>query len=340
MRFRQIRLCMLSLLCVILACGPTQDLHVLTQADYVPPTFDRVCTLDSNRIELIFDETAYIDPDQITITPALAIQHISDPDTSVTITTETQTPGKAYSLRTTAEDARRNSVSFRVGFYGFNPQLPQVLINEFTTKGAGKHPDMVELYVGSAGNMAGVVLYQGTAGNWEDRIIFPAFPVKTGDYIVVHFKPQGGDEEKNEVTGKSISGGFDATPSAFDFWVDGATGLSGNNGIISLYQTPNGRMIDGVLYSNRTSQSDERYRGFGTKDVLERAEELVREGGWQITGEMVTPEDAVNPEKSTSTRSICREGTSTDTDSKDDWHIVPTRGSSFGKTNSNERYQQ
>jgi len=94
-----------------------------------------------------------------------------------------------------------------------------------------------------------------------------------------------------------------------------------------------------VLYSNRTSESDERYRGFGTADMLERAEELVRDGGWRIAGARVAPEDGMNPEGSTATRSLCRSSTSTDTDGRGDWHVVPTRGSTFGAENSDEAYE-
>ena len=115
-------------------------------------------------------------------------------------------------------------------------------------------------------------------------------------------------------------------------------GLSGNNGVLSLYDRPGGKCLDGVLYSNRTSQSDELYRGFGSEETLNRAEELVLAGGWKPAGARVSPEDAVNPEGSTGTRSICRSSGSADTDSAEDWHIVPTRKATFGAENSDEVY--
>ena len=97
-------------------------------------------------------------------------------------------------------------------------------------------------------------------------------------------------------------------------------------------------MLDGVLYSNRTSQSDEAYRGFGSAETLTRAEELVSAGGWTHAGARVSPEDAVNPDGSTGTRSICRQPRAADTNSSEDWHIVPTRKASFGAENSDEVY--
>jgi hypothetical protein len=108
--------------------------------------------------------------------------------------------------------------------------------------------------------------------------------------------------------------------------------------VISLYSRPGGEILDGVLYSNRTSESDAQYRGFGSATVLARADELVSAGGWRVSGSQAAPEDALNPDGSTATRSICRSSDSTDTDSREDWHIVPTRGSTFGTDNSDEVY--
>jgi hypothetical protein len=93
-----------------------------------------------------------------------------------------------------------------------------------------------------------------------------------------------------------------------------------------------------VLYSNRTSSSDEDYGGFGSSRMLARARELAAEGGWKTAAGSVAPEDGVNPEGSTATRSLCRSSGSADTDSAADWHIAPTRGSTFGAENSDESY--
>jgi hypothetical protein len=96
--------------------------------------------------------------------------------------------------------------------------------------------------------------------------------------------------------------------------------------------------MDGFLYSNRTSSSDERYRGFGSSRALERADQLIEQGEWVKEGLLVAPEDAVDPEDSTATRSMCRTPGAEDTDSTADWHIVPTSGSSFGEPNTTEVY--
>jgi len=65
----------------------------------------------------------------------------------------------------------------------------------------------------------------------------------------------------------------------------------------------------------------------------------VREGAWKIAGDAVRPEDAVSPEGASGTRTICRDSRSRDTDTKSDWHIVPLKGSTFGKDNSDAVYE-
>jgi hypothetical protein len=179
----------------------------------------------------------------------------------------------------------------------------------------------------------------GTPSSFDACLVFPSFEVRRGSFIVVHCRPSGDAAEVDETGDPALSGGLDASPTALDFWLRGCTGLGGNNGVVTLYARPGGPLLDGLLYSNRTSGSDERYRGFGGAETLARAEELVREGGWRVAGTAVAPEDAVNPEGSTATRSLCRSSTSEDTDGKEDWHVVPTRGATFGAENRDDRYE-
>jgi hypothetical protein len=247
-------------------------------------------------------------------------------------------PGQHYILSTEAADARGNSSSFLAEFYGFNGRVPRLLINELTPRGSGSHPDCTELKVLSDGNLGGVVLYNGTPGSFDGRLIFPACAVRAGSFIIVHWKPAGIPGEVDETSDPSASTGSDTSDTALDFWVRDCAGLGGNNGVLTVFERPGGACIDGVIYSNRTSESDERYRGFGAEDMLARAEELVSDGGWACAGKKIAPEDCVNPEGSTGTRSLCRTPGAPDTNGPEDWHVVPTRKASFGAENSAEVY--
>jgi hypothetical protein len=366
MAFTQpLRTCLVLTLCLCTCCGPIADIRESLNPDLIPPQLLGVCTLSAEQLELSFDEPPFCRLEDLAVEPFLEVLSVHSEECRLLIQIASQIPGWPYQLEALVEDEAGNGLHFLLQFYGFNGEVPELLINEFTTRGTGNHPDAVELKVVRGGNMGGVVLYEGTPGNYDDRLIFPAFEAADDDFLIIHFKPQGIAEEIDETSAKDLSGGLDASDQAYDFWLPAGAGISGNNGVISCYNRPGGEILDGVLYSNRTSDSDEKYGGFGTRDSWERARELVADGGWFIAGERVRPEDAVNPEGSTGTRSLCRgsgsvaaaadsatNATSTapgesggsagpaavDTDSAADWHIVPTLGSTFGEENTDEIY--
>jgi hypothetical protein len=326
-----------AMLALLAGCGPLPWPRG-SEPDLCPPGIESVSATGPASLVITFDEDAELDIDALRIEPALRVLGVSAPGRTVAIDVDTQSPGREYCLEATARDSRGNSTTFLAGFYGFNARIPRVIVNEFTPRGSTDHPDLVELKVLTDGDMGGLVLYAGTPSNFDARLVFPSFEVSGGSFIVVHCRPTGDAVEVDEIGDPAVSGGIDASPKARDFWLRGGQGLGGNNGVLSLYERPGGPIIDGLLYSNRTSDSDDRYRGFGTSDVLDRAEELVGDGGWRIAGTLVAPEDGISPEGSTATRSLCRSSTSADTDSRGDWHIVPTRGSTFGADNSDEVY--
>ena len=322
------------------ACGPIPDFRNLDDLDLHPPVFLDIDTGSAKTIIVLVNEEAnFIGDPLISVDPGISSISYEWEGDEYRILIETDlgmTPGQVYYFEGTLSDPHGNRLHFSSPFYGYNPDIPGLLINEFTTRGSTTHPDLVELVVINPGNMAGICLYEGTEHYWNQRIIFPPLHVETGDFIVVHFKPQGIDTELNETVDKAASGGLDASDSAWDFWVEEGTGLSGNNGVLALYRSPQGQLLDGVLYSNRTSSSDTKYRGFGSSSTLAKAEELAATGGWYIQGETITPEDGVNPDGSTATRSLNRSSLSADTDGPSDWHIVPTSTYSFGEINSDE----
>jgi hypothetical protein len=327
-------------LCVICAsCGPMADPRS-ADVDLRPPQVETVRTLGPREIGIRFNEDARLDAEKTRITPDLAVSGITASEREIVIRGAEQTPGRLYTLETEALDARGNSASFIMEFYGWNGSVPRLLINELTPRGSGSHPDLVELKALSAGDMGGVTLYLGTPGSHDGRVCFPSFRVAAGSFILVHLKPSGDPGETDETVDRTASTGFDASDTAFDFWLPDVKGLGGNNGVVSLYDRPGGACLDGFLYSNRTSQSDERYRGFGSSEMLARADELARDGGWKPAGSRVLPEDGVNPDGSTGTRSLCRSSASADSDVAADWHIVPTRKATFGAENSDEAWEK
>ncbi len=323
---------------LLASCGPVGDPRASAGFDLRPPGVEAVSATGPRELRLRFDEEAEVEPSLVRVEPALEVVGVSPRGTEVAVTVSTQSPGREYRMEATARDARGNATTFLAAFRGYNPRVPRVLVNELIPRGSGAHPDLVELKVLSGGNLGGVTFLAGTPSDYDARLVFPALEVAAGAFVLVHCHPAGDPSELDETSDPSACAAADAVAGAWDFWLAGGEGLGANNGVITVYDRPGGVLLDGLLYSNRTSGSDEEWRGFGSASMLARAEELVRDGGWRCAGAAAAPEDAVNPDGSTATRSLCRSSGSADTDCRADWHIVPTRTSSFGAENSDEVY--
>lgn len=316
-----------------LGCEPIG--HALVEdVDLLPPVFNGITVTSATTVIAQFDEPVTMAADTMTIDPGLTVTAVSGGE-AVTITlAEPLAAGKRYTLQTTARDERGNTTTFVARFWGFNPRPPELVINEFTTQGSKRRPDAIELYVTRGGNLGGVAVYDGCADNYRDLAVLPAVEVAAGDFIVIHATANGLGEDEH--AGPDQSNHDLALPGVWDFWMEEGTGLSGKNGVLTVHAAPDGALLDGVLYSNRTSDSDDRYRGFGSKATMLRADRLAELGGWQFAGERIAPEDAISSAATTSTRSLSRDSAATDTDGAADWHTVPTRKASFGAHNSDE----
>ncbi len=293
------------------------------------------------QISVLFNEAVQSSEMDVETIPHLDLAAISVDGKTVHVVYKSDgQPGREYRLSLRVRDAAGNSSTVVIPWYGVNTDIPDLVINEFLPEGSGKHPDVIELYISKGGNMAGLSFYEGTKDNADSQLIFPDFAVEDDSYILIHTKPQGIDSEKSETTDITESGGYDSSDTAWDFWLEGGNGISNTNGVLSIYDNPQGNIIDALLYSTKSYVADDPYRGFGKKSVFQQAELLAQEGAWKIAGKEITPEDAIRPQDSTSTRSISRDSSSSDTNHRDDWHITPTKGASFGSVNTDEKYSK
>ena len=171
------------------SCGPLPDSR-MKDTDLLPPQVQSVQALGPGEISISFDEDAVLSADKTRITPPLAVSDVTGSSKNVLLRGEPQAPGRLYSLEAEARDAHGNSTSFVAQFYGFNARVPRLLINEFTPRGSGNHPDLVELKALSAGNMGGVVFYMGSPESHDAHMVFPPFEVEAGSFCVIHLKPE------------------------------------------------------------------------------------------------------------------------------------------------------
>jgi len=329
-----------SMFIFFFSCSVFDETDDFEGRDYTPPIALTAQAVSPNRIIMTFNENISVQIEDISCDPDLDAKSASAEESTLTIEmNQSMAPGKEYVLSLVVSDEKNNSISFLARVYGYNDRIPGLLINEFTCQGSGNHPDLVELICLKDGNLSGVTFIDGVPGDFTQKYVFSDLEVNQGDFILIHTKPEDIAEELTEKTEKDLSGGRDCHNEAWDVWMTGGSGLSGNNGCISLLAYPYGPVIDAVLYSNRTSASDEKYKGFGSASTLFKAEYLKETGHWEFSENDVKPEDAVDPEDTTSTRSLCRSSDPADSNNRSDWHIVPTSTYSFGEVNSNAVYE-
>ena len=223
-------------------------------------------------------------------------------------------PGQQSELSGRVRDYSGNTTGFSVSVWGFNPRLPEMIINEFTTKGTLKSPSRTELRVLGDGNLNGIVLYCGIPDDYDVCVMLGDIEVKKDDLVVVWWTDALPEDVAQRETG------------VWNICSESTEKPSSNNGTLVLCENPSSgsAVIDAVVYSN-FSQSQE---GFGTKAALMRARWVISAGAW--TGE------AVDGTSSTATRSVSRYSDGRDSDTGSDWYITVTSGATFGAANTSE----
>jgi len=324
-----------------MSCVPEPVAAVFAAGDMRPPAVAGWGPAGGAEVVISFDEEimAAVPGFASTPGPGIVSARVGEDCRSVVVTLDgEQTPGAAYAVSGMVSDAAGNLSSFVLPYWGFNPDPPELVINELVTEGSSTHPDLVEFFVVEGGECAGLAFFVGTPEDFDIRYLFPPLSVQAGDLLVLHLKPQSIEGEIDEVDDKAASGGIDAVPGAWDLWYRGGDGaLSGKNGVVSLCATPRGGFMDAVPYSERTVDSDSGYGGFGTAALRDRVASVVSAGAWSAS-DPPRPEDCARSTGTTSTRSVCRSPASADTDARADWHVAPTKGATPGAVNGEEVY--
>ena len=317
---------------------------VSSARDRTPPVLVDFSMEGPDRMVIIFDEPVSVDEATLRREPSGAIEATPCEDGTLSLRfLPPCEPGSENSLYMDIFDDRGNTNWFLLDFYGPNENQPPVVINEISPNGSSSRPDMVEFFVLSGGNTAGMALFLGTEKDNKSRYVFPCMDVAEGEYIIFHCRPQGGEGEISETGGDlELSTGLRSEPGVRDLWPDEDMNLPGTSGVLSLMTLPlKGETVDRVIYTNRTGDDSDKYKGW-TSTLWPQIEELsalspeIR--GWVAEGELLFPEDAVSSVGTTSTRTLCRSSLSGDEDRREDWHTAPTGGCSFGYPNTDDEY--
>ena len=304
------------LLLVVLSCRTepalSEIVNVFSGKDCLAPVMLSVRSESGSIIRLEFDEPVKVFGKSFEPASARAdgrYVYVSLPG-SLPAGEESQVSGRV-------KDYSGNSVGFSVSAWGLNPRLPEILINEFTTKGTAKSPPRTELRVLENGNLSGMVLYAGIPDDYDGSVMMGDIEVMEDDLIVIWWA---------EILPEGV---VKREPGVWNICSESAGKPSSNNGTFVLCESPSAgaAVTDAVVYSN-FGQSHE---GFGTKTALERARWVAETGAW--TG------DAVDTGASTATRSVCRYPQTGDSDCSSDWFVTVTSGATFGAANTSEAFQ-
>lgn len=324
------------LLLFISACSNLEQFDI-KKMDLTPPMLEEITMVGGDRLKISANEHIYLDPECTNISDNINILSSTDTGQSIELIFDcVPETGREYSGNFRIKDNSGNSLTFLARFYGYNPQLPQILINEFTVKGSKSNPNKIELYVVQGGNMGGLSLYNGTKHSYDYIFTFPDFLVESGEYMVIRTCSDNYPTPYIEMENLYVDHDKKFIEGVRDIRVDNFK-LSSTNGTITMYSNPYGSLLDCVIYSKNRNDDEKRYRNFGLRKVMDRVDELITNKDWIVEGDLAEPEDVIYIEDSTSTRSINRYRFE-DNDTKDNWYTVDTREYSFGFPNSEVFY--
>jgi len=284
--------------------------------------------VSDDEIEFDFSRPAAIT--SISFEPALEIASIQDGKTARVRLAEKAGPGILLKADLLAEDEAKNTINVVVSFRSRNDRMPSLVINEVRTEYSNPKAEFIEFKMKTAGNLGAMRVFM--AGGSQKPYVYEFAPVEVGEgeYVTLHLRKI---EEAcmDEYGDAAESGGTDSSD-ARDFWAPGTAKLINKTGVIYVLDQDN-RVLDAVMFSDKPDAA-------WSKDYLaEAAGFLFSQGAWKSAEDSVClPTDAVNSEKTTATRTICRDETAQDTNTAADWYITAARNATPGRPNSDKRF--
>jgi len=248
-------------------------------------------------------------------------------------------PGMQYILSGTVKDATGSTLTFDIGFTGYNSRVPHIVFSEINTEHSKPRTEFVEFYVLEDGNLGGMILQSGGDGIEKDYI-FPAIEVNAGEYLVLHMRSI--EEGLVNETGDdlSLSAGKHASAEGRDLWIPGAETRLSTIDVLVLRKRLNGPLIDAVLYARSERKA-------WTKDLMSTYAREAYDAQIWVDGSEITA--AASTDNSTATRTLSRQnianiaasfepGATPIANRADDWIIVASSNTSPGKANSSKPY--
>lgn len=246
------------------------------------------------------DGVGFLDADKI----YPEVQFYDDGKTVVVKSQEALAVGKKYELYAEIEDVAGNTLNFAVPFLGYNSRVPKIAIFAVHPKYSSSKRngetvyknEFVELYVATAGNLAGVKIVSAVDGEAKSFTL-PPLEVKAGTFVTVHMRRRGDGCVSETPENLRLCRQEYASDTSLDLWSQNAAACLGDSAdIITLVNTADGVIIDAVAYA--PGGSDE----WATDKLLAAAENAVAAGVW----DSAFPKNAVCSDDLTASKMIVR----------------------------------
>jgi len=244
-------------------------------------------------------------------------------------------PGRQITADLLAEDEKKSSINVLVSLRTRNDRMPSLIINEICTEYSNPKTEFIEFKMKSSGNLGAMRVFITGNSNAAKETVYEFSPaeVKNGEYVVLHLRTIEDACRDENGSNLSESGGRNASATARDFWIPGNTKLIHKEASMVYVLDQDDNVLASVLISTNADSP-------WPKDYFkETADFLFAKNAWKSqNGETYIPADAAVSAGTTNTRTICRDETKENTNSKADWYITATSSATPGEKNNPKRY--
>lgn len=306
----------------------------ILSGDYTSPKLVEFSTVNSKEIKMVFTKEVTLRnlnvyeaiAENIFFSQADVISAVAK-NTNHNITIEEKTIcGKQYNLIGLAEDNYGNTLSFQLGFVGYNENIPIVYLNEVRTEYSKPKTEFIEFLIASDGNLGGIQILLGSEGD-AGTYVFPSVEVKKGEYILLHYRKLFEtciDELANDL---NLSTASDSVPGVRDLWVNNTTSCIPKTEVVILKNRSNGEIIDALLIAQSTKTE------WTAKTLMAQyAQEAFNTQAWTAGADVSS---ALCSDKTTTTRTVSRIAYQKELS---DWIITKTSGATPGTVNCTEAF--
>lgn len=321
-------------LVLLASCKTETVLQNVVSFDTTMPVFAGAKALTATQVA--FDFSVPVSATAVNFDPPAAIDHIEQGQRVLVTLKEPLPEGSRVMADLLVSDGKGNTLSVLTPFRARNDRMPSLVINEIRTEYSKPKVEYIEVYTKSAGNLGALSVVVALDGIEKPLYEFPPIEVSQGEYILLHLRTL---EEAcvDELAGDlALSGGTEAAPLARDLWISGSEErLRKTDGIALVNQ--DGMVLDAVLFSEYSSGD------WLKEELVQFSSLLANTGAWTRRDQQAgapQPQDAAMSGTATTTRTICRDEGSSDTNSAADWYVTVTSGATPGLPNRTERYTE